>query len=114
VDAWRKGWGGDGLCSFQPVWFTFWNGIITEIYPSAVGRPSFGSFNISSPAARASTMKRSATSNQNRSRLSDHGLGYRCTNSDPAMCYAIGPRLQEKKTQRFGGNEEKPAAKRRR
>ena len=34
-------------------------------------------------------MRRSATSNPNCERLSDHALGYRCTNSDPGGRYAI-------------------------
>ena len=50
---------------------------------------SSGIFNISSLTAKAFSMTRNAISNSTLEHLSDYGLGYRCTNSDPDGRYSI-------------------------
>ena len=53
---------GTAYSASSRVWFTFWNGIITEVYYPTVETPSSGTSNISSQTARLKP-KRSATSN---------------------------------------------------
>jgi len=89
MDAWRKGWGGDCLCSFQPVWFTFWNGIITEVYYPTVDRPQLRDLQYLITDGKSFFHDEKRHLESKLECLPDHGLGYRCTNSDPAGHYAI-------------------------
>ena len=65
MDAWRKGWGGNCLCSFQPGLVYLWNGIITEVYYPTVDRPQLRDLQYLITDGKTFSTKKSATSNQN-------------------------------------------------
>jgi glucoamylase len=66
-----------------------WNGIVTEVYYPTVDRPQLRDWQylISDGTSFVHEEKRHLTSSCER--LSDHALGYRCTNADPAGRYTI-------------------------
>src|SRR5579863_8012162 len=80
---------GTAYAASSRVWFTFWNGIITEVYYPTVDRPQIRDLQylITDGESFFHDEKRNLESKLEH--LSDHGLGYRCTNSDPAGHYAI-------------------------
>ena len=80
---------GTAYAASSLVWFTFWNGIITEVYYPTVDRPQLRDLQylITDGASFFHDEKRDLESKLEC--LPDHGLGYRCTNSDPAGRYAI-------------------------
>jgi glucoamylase len=80
---------GTAYAASSRVWFTFWNGIITEVYYPTVDRPQLRDLQylITDGKSFFHDEKRSLKSKLEP--LSDHGLGYRCTNSDPAGHYSI-------------------------
>ncbi|MGA2880066.1 MAG: glucan 1,4-alpha-glucosidase, partial [Bryobacteraceae bacterium] len=80
---------GTAYAASSRVWFTFWNGIITEVYYPTVDRPQIRDLQylITDGESFFHDEKRNLESKLEH--LSDHGLGYRCTNSDPAGRYAI-------------------------
>src|ERR1700722_9384802 len=80
---------GTAYAASSRVWFTFWDGIVTEVYYPTVDRPQIRDLQylITDGSSFFHDEKRHLKSKLER--LSDHGLGYRCTNSDPAGHYAI-------------------------
>jgi glucoamylase len=80
---------GTAYAASSRVWFTFWNGIVTEVYHPTVDRPQLRDLQylITDGKSFFHEEKRNLTSKLEQ--LSDHSLGYRCTNSDPAGRYAI-------------------------
>jgi glucoamylase len=80
---------GTAYAASSRVWFTFWNGIITEVYYPTVDRPQIRDLQylISDGKSFFHDEKRDLESTLER--LADHVLGYRCTNSDPAGSYSI-------------------------
>ena len=80
---------GTAYAASSRVWFTFWNGIVTEVYYPTVDRPQLRDLQylITDGKSFFHEEKRNLTSKLEQ--LSDHSLGYRCTNSDPAGRYAI-------------------------
>ncbi len=80
---------GTAYAASSRVWFTVWNGIITEVYYPTVDRPQIRDLQylITDGGSFFHDEKRNLDSKLEH--LSDHGLGYRCTNSDPAGHYAI-------------------------
>ncbi|MGH9325560.1 MAG: glycoside hydrolase family 15 protein [Terriglobia bacterium] len=70
------------------IWFTLWNGIITEVYYPTVDRPQLRDLQylITDGTSFFHEEKRHLKSSFERL---GHALGYRCTNSDPEGRYAI-------------------------
>ncbi|MGB8985585.1 MAG: glycoside hydrolase family 15 protein [Candidatus Sulfotelmatobacter sp.] len=79
---------GTAYAASSQVWFTLWNGIITEVYYPTVDRPQIRDLQylITDGKSFFHDEKRLKTKVE---RLSEHGLGYRCTNSDPDGRYSI-------------------------
>ena len=79
---------GTAYAASSHVWFTLWNGIITEVYYPTVDRPQIRDLQylITDGKSFFHDEKRLKTKVE---RLSEHGLGYRCTNSDPDGRYSI-------------------------
>lgn len=80
---------GTAYADASRIWFTLWNGIITEVYYPTVDRPQLRDLQylITDGKSFFHEEKRSLASKLER--LDDHALGYRCTNSDPEGRYAI-------------------------
>jgi glucoamylase len=80
---------GTAYAASSRVWFTLWNGIVTEVYYPTVDRPQLRDLQylITDGTSFFHDEKRYLKSKVEL--LPDHGLGYRCTNSDPAGHYAI-------------------------
>lgn len=79
---------GTAYAASSQVWFTLWNGIITEVYYPTVDRPQVRDLQylITDGGSFFHDEKRLKSKTE---RLSDHALGYRCTNSDPDGRYTI-------------------------
>ena len=89
---WTHG-GKDGLgtayAASSRVWFTFWNGIVTEVYYPTVDRPQLRDLQYLITDGKSFFHDEKRDLKSKVELLPDHGLGYRCTNSDPAGHYAI-------------------------
>jgi glucoamylase len=89
---WTHG-GKDGLgtayAASSRVWFTFWNGIVTEVYFPTVDRPQIRDLQYLITDGQSFFHDEKHYLKSRLEQLSDHGLGYRCTNSDPDGRYAI-------------------------
>jgi len=89
---WTHG-GKDGLgtayAASSRVWFTFWNGIVTEVYFPTVDRPQIRDLQYLITDGLSFFHDEKHYLKPKLEQLSDHGLGYRCTNSDPDGRYAI-------------------------
>jgi glucoamylase len=79
---------GTAYAASSQIWFTLWNGIITEVYYPTVDRPQIRDLQylITDGKSFFHDEKRLKSKVE---RLSDHTLGYRCTNSDPDGRYTI-------------------------
>jgi len=80
---------GTAYAASSRVWFTFWNGIITEVYYPTVDRPQLRDLQYLITDGKSFFHEEKRHLESKLERLSDHGLGYRCTNSDPDGRYAI-------------------------
>jgi glucoamylase len=80
---------GTAYSSSSHLWFTIWNGIVTEVYYPTVDRPQLRDlqFLITDGKTFFHEEKRDLTVHMER--ISDHALGYRCTNADPDGRYTI-------------------------
>ena len=80
---------GTAWAASSRIWFTLWKGIITEVYFPTVDRPQLRDlqFLITDGKSFFHEEKRHLESKSHR--LSEHGLGYRVVNSDPAGRYSI-------------------------
>ncbi len=89
---WTHG-GKDGLgtayAASSRVWFTFWNGIITEVYHPTVDRPQIRDLQYLITDGKSFFHDEKRHLKSKLEQLADHCLGYRCTNSDPGGQYAI-------------------------
>jgi glucoamylase len=80
---------GTAYAASSRVWFTFWNGIITEVYHPTVDRPQLRDLQYLITDGKGFFHEEKRHLESKLEHLSDDGLGYRCTNSDPAGRYAI-------------------------
>jgi glucoamylase len=80
---------GTAYAASSRVWFTFWDGIVTEVYYPTVDRPQLRDvqYLITDGQSFFHDEKRHLKSKLEL--LPGYGLGYRCTNSDPAGHYEI-------------------------
>jgi glucoamylase len=80
---------GTAYAASSQIWFTFWNGIITEVYYPTVDRPQLRDLQYLITDGKSFFHEEKRHLRHKFERLSDHALGYRCTNSDPDGRYAI-------------------------
>jgi len=80
---------GTAYAASSRVWFTFWNGIVTEVYFPTVDRPQIRDLQYLITDGLSFFHDEKHYLKPKLEQLSDHGLGYRCTNSDPDGRYAI-------------------------
>jgi glucoamylase len=80
---------GTAYAASSRVWFTFWNGIITEVYYPTVDRPQIRDLQYLITDGKSFFHDEKRDLKSTLERLADHVLGYRCTNSDPAGSYSI-------------------------
>ncbi len=71
------------------IWFTLWNGIVTEVYYPTVDRPQLRDLQYLITDGKSFFHEEKRHLKSKFERLSDHALGYRCTNSDPHGRYAV-------------------------
>jgi glucoamylase len=80
---------GTAYAASSQIWFTLWNGIITEVYYPTVCRPQLRDLQYLISDGKSFFHDEKRHLKHKFERLSDHALGYRCTNSDPHGRYAI-------------------------
>jgi glucoamylase len=80
---------GTAYAASSQIWFTLWNGIITEVYYPTVDRPQIRDLQYLVTDCKSFFHEEKRHLKSKFERLSDHTLGYRCTNSDPDGRYAI-------------------------
>jgi glucoamylase len=80
---------GTAYASSSRIWFTFWNGIVTEVYYPTVDRPQLRDLQYLITDGKSFFHEERRNLQSEFVRLSDHTLGYRTTNRDPAGRYAI-------------------------
>jgi glucoamylase len=80
---------GTAYCASSHLWFTIWNGIVTEVYYPTIDRPQLRDLQylISDGSTLLQSEKRDLKVSVER--ISDHALGYRCANADPEGRYTI-------------------------
>jgi glucoamylase len=80
---------GTAYAASSRIWFTLWNGIITEVYYPTVDRPQLRDLQYLITDGKSFFHDEKRHLKHKFERLSDHTLGYRCKNSDPDGRYAI-------------------------
>jgi glucoamylase len=80
---------GTAYAASSQIWFTLWNGIITEVYYPTVDRPQLRDLQYLVTDGKSFFHEEKRHLKSQFERLSDHALGYRCTNSDPDGRYAV-------------------------
>jgi glucoamylase len=80
---------GTAYASSSQIWFTLWNGIVTEVYYPTVDRPQLRDLQYLITDGKTFFHEEKRHLKSKFERLSDHALGYRCTNSDPDGRYAV-------------------------
>jgi glucoamylase len=80
---------GTAYSSSSQIWFTLWNGIVTEVYHPTIDRPQLRDlqFLISDGKTFMHEEKRDMTISTKR--LAAHTLGYRCVNADTKGRYTV-------------------------
>jgi glucoamylase len=80
---------GTAYSASSHLWYTIWNGIVTELYYPTVDRPQLRDLQylITDSTSFVHEEKRDLTITTER--ISDHALGYRCINADPNGRYSI-------------------------
>ncbi len=80
---------GTAYAASSQIWFTLWNGIITEVYYPTVDRPQLRDLQYLITDGKSFFHEEKRHLKSEFERLSDHTLGYRCTNSDPEGRYSV-------------------------
>src|ERR1700722_3681874 len=75
---------GTAYAASSRVWFTLWNGIITEVYYPTVDRPQLRDLQYLITDGKSFFHDEKRNLESTLEHLSDHGLGFRYANSDPA------------------------------
>src|SRR5689334_10659276 len=71
------------------VWFTLWNGVLTEVYYPTIDRPQLRDLQLLITDGSSFFHEEKRHLESRMERLSDHVPAYRITNSDPHGRYAI-------------------------
>jgi glucoamylase len=80
---------GTAYAASSRIWFTLWNGIITEVYYPTVDHPQIRDLQYLVTDGKTFFHDEKRNLKSKCERLSDHALGYRITNVDPEGRYAI-------------------------
>jgi glucoamylase len=80
---------GTAYAASSRVWFTFWNGIVTEVYYPTVDRPQIRDLQYLITDGKSFFHDEKRHLKSKLEQLPGQELGYRCTNSDPDGRYAI-------------------------
>ncbi len=81
---------GTAYASSSRLWFTVWNGVVTEVYYPTVDRPQLRDLQFLATDGESFFHEEKRHLRSAAERLSHHVLGYRITNSDPEGRYSIG------------------------
>jgi len=80
---------GTAYAASSRIWFTFWNGIVTEVYYPTVDRPQLRDLQYLVTDGESFFHEEKRHLRSTIERISEHALGYCCTNSDADGRYAI-------------------------
>jgi glucoamylase len=80
---------GTAYASSSRLWFTVWNGVVTEVYYPTVDRPQLRDLQFLVTDGESFFHEEKRHLRSATERLSHHVLGYRVTNSDPEGRYSI-------------------------
>jgi len=80
---------GTAYSASSHLWFTIWNGIVTEVYYPTVDRPQLRDLQYLVTDGKTFFHEEKRNLEVKMVRLSDHVLGYCCTNADPNGRYTI-------------------------
>src|ERR1700689_3095889 len=89
---WTHG-GKDGVetayAASSRIWFTLWNGIVTEVYYPTVDRPQLRDLQYLITDGKSFFHEEKRDLKTTVERIAGHTLGFHCTNSDPDRRYSI-------------------------
>ncbi|MBB5063685.1 glycoside hydrolase family 15 protein [Granulicella mallensis] len=80
---------GNAYSASSHLWFTIWNGIVTETYYPTVDRPQLRDLQYLVTDGKTFFHEEKRDLTVRMERISDHVLGYRCTNADADGRYTI-------------------------
>ena len=80
---------GTAYASSSRLWFTVWNGVVTEVYYPTVDRPQLRDLQFLVTDGESFFHEEKRHLHSATERFSHHGLGYRITNSDPEGRYSL-------------------------
>ena len=80
---------GTAYSSSSHLWFTIWNGIVTEVYYPTVDRPQIRDLQYLVTDGKTFFHEEKRDLTVKMERVADHVLGYRCVNADPDGRYTI-------------------------
>ena len=80
---------GTAYSASSHLWFTVWNGIVTEVYYPTIDRPQVRDLQYLVTDGSTFFQEEKRDLKIGIDRISDHALGYRCTNADPDGRYTI-------------------------
>ena len=80
---------GTAYASSSRLWFTVWNGVVTEVYYPTVDRPQLRDLQFLVTDGESFFHEEKRHLRSATERFSHHGLGYRITNADPEGRYSL-------------------------
>jgi len=80
---------GTSYAASSRIWFTLWNGVITEVYYPTVDHPQIRDLQFLITDGKTFFHEERRDLKSKCERLSDHALGYRITNLDPSGHYTV-------------------------
>ena len=80
---------GTAYAASSRIWFTVWNGVLTEVYYPTVDRPQLRDLQYLVTDGESFFHEEKRHLQSKTERLSPHALGYRITNTDPEGRYSI-------------------------
>src|SRR5580704_13003106 len=80
---------GTAYAASSRVWFTLWKGIVTEVYFPTVDRPQLRDLQFLITDGKSFFHEEKRHLDSKTELMSEHGLGYRCTNTDKEGRYSI-------------------------
>ena len=80
---------GTAYSASSHLWFTIWNGIVTEVYYPTVDRPQIRDFQYLVTDGKTFFHEEKSDLTIKMERVADHVLGYRCVNADHDGRYTI-------------------------
>jgi glucoamylase len=84
---------GTAYSSSSHLWYTIWNGIVTEVYYPTVDRPQLRDLQYLITDGKSFFHEEKRDLTVKMERISDHALGYRCINADPDGRYSISKEI---------------------